>query len=251
MSTLALSRAGVGVADHRDADATDGGDVVWAYNLPVPAALGANVRRVAPISLNRGRTFPPEVLTAEEVRALMRAASPRSSSGIRGRAIIVVLWRAGLRVNEALQLYPRDVDFGSGAVNVRRGKGSRQRIVGLDPAALAVLQLWEARRRKLGLTGRDPLFATYSRGQSFGRPVKDTYVRQLLQKLATRAGIEKRVHPHGLRHTHAFELAQEGVPMHVIRRQLGHSNLATTARYIDHLCPTEVIDAMRGRGWEL
>ena len=224
---------------------------VWSYNLPVPAGWPANVRRVAPVSLNKGKTFPPEVLSAAEVRALMRAASPRSSSGLRARAVIAVLWRGGLRIREALALFPRDVDVATGTVNVRRGKGRKQRMVGLDPAAIAVLELWMARRRRLGLTGRHPLFATYSRGQSFGQPVKCSYVRELLQKLAARAGIEKRVHPHGLRHTHAFELAQEGTPMHVIQKQLGHANLATTARYIDHLCPHEVIEAMRGRSWEL
>lgn len=224
---------------------------VWPYNLPVPAGWPSTVVRVAPKSVNKGRTFPPEVLTAEEVRALLRAASPRSSSGIRARALIVVMWRGGLRIAETLNLVPHDVDPTAGTVNVRRGKGGKQRIIGLDPDALAVLELWLARRRRLGLTARHPIFATYSRGQSFGRPVSQNQVSKQLKSLAARAGITKRVHPHGLRHTHAFELAQEGVPMHVIKEQLGHANLATTARYIDHLCPTQVIEAMRGRKWSL
>ena len=75
-------------------------------------------------------------------------------------------------------------------------------------------------------------------------------VRECFKDLARRAGIEKRVHPHGFRHTHASELAREGVPLHIIRAQLGHQDLATTARYVDHLAPWEVIDAIRNReGW--
>lgn len=224
---------------------------VWPHNLPVPAGWPQDTRRVSPPSFNKGRTFPPEPLSEREVKALMLAASPRSASGLRARALIVVMWRSGARIKEVLDLYPRDVDLERGIVNLRFGKGAKQRMVGIDPAGVAVLQVWMARRRKLGLTGRHPLFATYSRGQSFGERVKCSYVRQLLQRLAKRAGVEKRVHPHGLRHTHAFELAQEGVPMHVIQKQLGHSNLATTARYIDHLCPSEVIEAIRGRDWQL
>lgn len=224
---------------------------VWPYNLPIPASWPANTRRVPPRSRNKGRRFPPEPLTRDEVRALMRAANPRSSSGIRARALIVVMWRTGARIKEVCDLLPADVHRDVGAINLRRGKGDRQRMVGLDPDGMAVLELWLQRRRKLELSGRHPLFATYSRGQSHGRRMSDAYARQLLQRLADRAGVEKRVHPHGLRHTHAFELAQEKIPLHVIQRQLGHSNLATTARYVDHLCPSEVIDAMRARAWSL
>jgi integrase len=74
-------------------------------------------------------------------------------------------------------------------------------------------------------------------------------VRDMLKRHAEKAGIGKRVHPHGFRHTHAAELAREGVPLHVIRRQLGHSDLAVTARYIDHLAPEEVVAAIRAREW--
>jgi integrase len=72
-----------------------------------------------------------------------------------------------------------------------------------------------------------------------------------VKRLAAKAGIEKRVHPHGLRHTHAAELAREGVPMNVIQAQLGHSSLATTSRYLAHVAPQHVVEAMKAREWEL
>lgn len=77
------------------------------------------------------------------------------------------------------------------------------------------------------------------------------YVRAMIQRWAKKAGIEKRVHPHRLRHSHAAELANEGTPLHVIQQQLGHSGLATTDRDIPHLAQQEVVMAMQGRNWTL
>jgi site-specific recombinase XerD len=74
-------------------------------------------------------------------------------------------------------------------------------------------------------------------------------VRTALPRLARRAGISKRVHPHGLRHTHAYELMMEGVPMAIIQRQLGHLSLATTNTYLAHIAPKEVIEAIGKREW--
>jgi integrase len=72
----------------------------------------------------------------------------------------------------------------------------------------------------------------------------------LLPRLARGAGIPKRVHPHGLRHTHAAQLAREGVPLNVIQAQLGHSNIATTSHYLQHVAPQQLIRVMRGRAWD-
>jgi integrase len=69
--------------------------------------------------------------------------------------------------------------------------------------------------------------------------------------LARKAGIEKRVHPHGLRHTHAYELMMEGVPVPIIQQQLGHSSLATTDRYVGHLAPIDLIARMQEREWDV
>lgn len=72
-------------------------------------------------------------------------------------------------------------------------------------------------------------------------------VRRRLQEIIRTAGIAKRVHPHGLRHTFAAELREEGVDIAVIRKQLGHVGLMATLRYLDHLHPRDVIAAMRDR----
>jgi len=78
--------------------------------------------------------------------------------------------------------------------------------------------------------------------------MSDAYVRVMLKRLTAKAGIDKRVHAYGLRHT-AAQLRAEGVDIAIISRQLGHTSITTTARYLDHLAPTAVIEAMRQRNW--
>lgn len=202
------------------------------------------VKTAEPALSNKGQTFPAEILTGDEVSALIRAASTRSSSGIRARALIAVLYRGGLRISEALALEPKDLDEKAGTVTVLRGKGKRRRVVGLDPAAFALIERWMDRRRSLKVPARRRLFCTLK-----GEPLDDSYVRRLLPRLGRRAEIEKRVHAHGLRHAHASQLAAEGLPVNLIQRQLGHSSLATTSRYLDHIAPEDLIDAMRQREW--
>jgi site-specific recombinase XerD len=198
------------------------------------------------VPANKGRKLPPEPLSPDEVKALIRACSKRAATGIRNRAMIVVLYRAGLRISEALALLPKDLDAQASTIRVLHGKGDHDRVVGLDAGAWAVVELWLHKRAAAGITGRSPVFCTLK-----GKRVKPAYVRTLLPRLARKAGIDKRVHAHGLRHTHAYELATEGTPIHVIQAQLGHASVATTDRYIRHLNPAAVVEAMKARAWTL
>ena len=195
---------------------------------------------------NKGQRLPVEILTNQEVKALIRASSNRAPTGIRNRALIVILYRGGLKAGEALHLKPSNVDSQEGTVTVLHGKGDRRRTVGVDPEAMAVIMRWIDRRHELGVNGLAPLFCTLK-----GRPLKASYLRTVLKRLADRAGINKRVHPHGLRHTMAYELMMEGVPMPIIQHQLGHASLATTERYLRHIAPKDMIKAMRDRSWRL
>jgi len=180
------------------------------------------------------------------VKALLRACSKRAATGVRNRALIVVMYRAGLRVGEALALLPKDLDPANGTLRILHGKGDRHRVVGLDAGAWAILQNWLDRRAAAGINGRARVFCTLA-----GKPIKSAYVRALLPRLARKAGIDKRCHAHGLRHTHAYELAGEGTPLPIIQAQLGHQNAATTDRYLRHLHPAAVVKAMQSRAWTL
>jgi site-specific recombinase XerD len=193
---------------------------------------------------NKGQKLPPEPLTQAEVNGLIGACSKRAPTGIRNRALIAVLYRAGLRVSEALALLPKDLDANASTIRVLHGKGDKSRVVGIDMGAWGLLQNWLDRRAALGINGRAPVFCTLD-----AKPMKAAYVRAMLPRMAKRADIAKRVHAHGLRHTFAFEVAGENTPLNVIQAQLGHSSLAVTDRYVRHLNPTAVVEAMKARQW--
>jgi len=178
----------------------------------------------------KGVKYPAEPLTTNEVKALMRVCG-RGRTAVRNRALIAVLSRAGLRISEALALQPKDVGQ-DGTIRVLHGKGDRSRVVAIDPGTAAILQLWLDRRPTSNY-----IFCTLR-----GERVKASYVRGLLPRLGKRAGIAKRVHAHGLRHGMAVDLLREGVSMDVISGALGHSSLATTAVYLQHLAAEQLKD---------
>jgi site-specific recombinase XerD len=197
------------------------------------------------VAVKNAAKLPVEILTADEVQSLLKGCSNRCPTGVRNRALIVCLWRAGLRIGEALALLPKDLNAKAGTLRVLHGKGDKARTVALDPQALAVLQRWlDWRQERLGLTGRQPIFCTLE-----GGALADAYCRGLFKRLGKKAGIVKRCHPHGLRHTHATELLSEGATMGIISKQLGHTSIATTARYLDHIQPQAVLDFVGGRKW--
>lgn len=111
-----------------------------------PATLSSFHQGRAP--RNKGLRYPPDPPTVEEIIAVMRAAGD-APEGLRLRAAIVVLWRAGLRISEALALGETDLDPHRGAVLVRCGKGGKRREVGMDRWAWEQLEPWIALRQTL------------------------------------------------------------------------------------------------------
>src|SRR5215207_9342144 len=135
--------------------------------------------------------------------------------GWRVRAVIVVLWRAGLRICEALALAEADLDPRRGSLLVRRGKGGRRREVGMDDWAWEQLEPWLTARVELPI---GPLFCVVN-GPTRGRPWSASAARSDLRHVARQAGVRRRFAPHQLRHAHAVEMAREGVPLIVIQRR--------------------------------
>jgi integrase/recombinase XerD len=196
---------------------------------------------------NKGRKYPPEVLTADECYRLMDACGTRPA-GDRNRALIATMWRAGLRCAEACALYPKDVELDRGRITVLNGKGSKRRVCAIDPGGAEILRAWEARRIEVGIPRTDAYFCVVT-GASKGLPISTEQVRETFKRLRPIAGIEKRVHPHGLRHSFAAYLAELGVPLMHIQAALGHTSLAVTERYVSHLNPSVMLDTLCAVEW--
>ena len=172
---------------------------------------------------------------------MMRQAG-HDRHGLRVRALIAVLWRAGLRISEALALNETDIDERRGSLlsatarvtsAARPGwtsSGSSSSPPGWRTACLA------ARTVVLRINGA-----------TRGRRWSATAARAGLRQLAVDAGVRRRFAPHQLRHAHAVELAREGVAINVVQRQLGHTDLGTTSTYLQGIDPSEIIDAVRSR----
>jgi site-specific recombinase XerD len=204
--------------------------------------------RVGRPAANAGREFPVEILEHSEVDRLIAACSRRGPSGLRNRAMIAVMFRGGLRVAELVALEPRDLDERLRSITVRRGKGHKRRMVSLDARAWAVLEAWLAARAKLPIARGRKLFCTIARDKlGPGRPLGTPYVRNMLKERAKKAGIDKRVHPHGLRHAFAFGLLVDGFDLKQVQMAMGHSSLQTTDRYVSHHMPVSVLRALSDR----
>lgn len=196
---------------------------------------------------NKGKRYIPDPPTDEEFLRLLDACPP-GKAGHRNRTLLVLLRRTGLRISEALDLKPLDLDLEACTVLVRCGKGGKMRKVGIDRQAAAVVSDWLKARERLGLDHTTPVFCGVNKGAE-GSHLQTGYIRTLLPRLARQAGISRRIHAHGLRHALAVELARRGVPVPYIAIQLGHESVATTTKYLVGLSPQEVIDVMALLTW--
>jgi integrase len=177
--------------------------------------LDAAGRRRSPVTLpqfhagrsprNKGMRYPADPPTVEEIVAVMRRAGDRVH-GRRLRGLIIVLWRAGLRIHEALALAEADLDQRRGSLLVRRGKGGRRREVGMDDWAWEQLLPWLDTRAELPV---GPLFCVVN-GPTRGRPWSPSAARSELRRTAREAGVRRRFAPHQLRHAHAVEIGPRG-----------------------------------------
>ncbi len=161
----------------------------------------------------------PTVRSPEEVAALLETASPG-----RDRAFLqTAAYACGLRLRELLGLEVDDVDSARMVVRVRHGKGAKQRQVPLSPRLLGELRAYWTwhRSRPFVFPGGRP-----------GRPLTDTAVQKIVQRVRRRAGITRRCSPHTLRHSFATHLLESGVDLFTLKALLGHESLGTTTRYL-------------------
>ena len=174
----------------------------------------------------RPRTVP-RTLSATEAEKLVEAATGSTPRAIRDRALVELLYGAGLRVSEAIGLVKASVDLEHRIVRVL-GKGGKERLVPLGrPAAEALRRYMALGRPHLDRRHRPDLFLN-ARGGALTR----AGAFLILRRLADRAGLEPgRVHPHLLRHSFATHLLEGGADLRSVQEMLGHADVGTTERY--------------------
>lgn len=171
--------------------------------------------------------YLPETLSAAEVEKLIASAAGGTPLELRDRAIVELLYASGLRVSELCGARLENLDLEKGFIRVV-GKGNKQRLVPVGSGAR------EAIDRYLRL-GRPELVGKRTGGEVFlsvrGRKLTNQRIWQLLVALGKRAGLDKEVHPHMLRHSFATHLLEGGADLRIIQEMLGHADISTTQIY--------------------
>lgn len=166
----------------------------------------------------------PDVLSVEEIDALLRTFDITTAKGCRDSAIVEVLYSTGLRVTELVTLRINDLFFGEGYVRVI-GKGDKQRLVPISSAARDKIQLY-MEFRKPEKPSESTLFLN-----NRGKPLTRVMVFTIIRQAAERAGITKSISPHTLRHSYATHLLEGGANIRQVQELLGHESISTTEVY--------------------
>ena len=170
--------------------------------------------------------YLPEVLSVEEVSAILESVDLKAPFGLRDRAILEVLYGCGLRVSEAAGLRISHVHLPEGFVDVI-GKGDKQRLVPLgEVAADAIRAYLPARPVPAERAFEDILFLN-----RFGRPLSRVSIFKLVKSQAMVAGVRKEISPHTFRHSFATHLIENGADLRIVQEMLGHESILTTEIY--------------------
>lgn len=168
----------------------------------------------------------PDRLDVDEIGAVLEAPDRSTLAGLRDRALLELLYAAGLRVAELVALDVDDVAFADRTVRVL-GKGRKERIVPFGGKAASALRDWlAASTERRARTDAEALFLNLRGGR-----LTDRSVRRVLDGAVTRAALLRGVHPHALRHSFATHLLESGMDLRAIQELLGHARLSTTQRY--------------------
>ena len=169
----------------------------------------------------------PEVLSIEEIDAMIAQIDMSKAEGHRNRAIIEMLYGSGLRVSELIELKLSNIYREEGYMRIL-GKGSKQRLVPISPIADEQFSYWLADRNMLDIKpeATDIAFLNH-----YGRQLTRAMIFTIVKRLAEAAGIQKTISPHTLRHSFATHLLQNGADLRIIQQLLGHESIVTTEIY--------------------
>jgi integrase/recombinase XerD len=187
--------------------------------------LDGHIKRHPTEDLDTPQRFAylPQFLTEDEIDQLLAAPDIATEAGVRDRALLEIMYAAGLRVSEMVSLKQADVDLQAGLV-VCHGKGSKERRVPLGKSAIHWLQQYNAIRAGYGKPSSLHLFVNR------GKPLTRQFAWAMIKRYAAKAGV-KDISPHTLRHSFATHLLQHGADSRSVQALLGHSDISTTQIY--------------------
>ena len=169
----------------------------------------------------------PEALSVPEVEKLLAAPDSRKRQGLRDAALLELLYASGLRASEIASVKVGQLDLENGSLRVI-GKGSKERMVPVGKKARQALSryLQRARGEWVGDVTVDALFVSRQ-----GKPLSRQTVWGILKKYARKAGLQKKIYPHIMRHSFATHLLEGGADLRVVQELLGHADIVTTQIY--------------------
>ena len=164
----------------------------------------------------------PVILEPEEVQKLLKQPNRRYPTGLRNKAMMSLMLYCGLRVSEVINLRPGNINLTKGKLRVESGKGNKDRDLAIPEYLTELLDSWRKKRPEASF-----FFSTLK-----GKKLIVRYLQQMIKRYALKAGINKRVSPHTLRHTYATQYYRQTKDIETLRRILGHSDISTTTIYI-------------------
>jgi len=176
----------------------------------------------------------PDTLNNQERTALLSQPNKKARTGLRDLAMIRLMLNAGLRSSEVLNISVEDVDWISGKLIIRHGKGNKDRIMWLNEDDLEIIKEWKE------IKPSSPVLFTTLKGNK----INDRYLRAMVKRRAKKTDITKDVHPHLLRHTFATDLLRSTKNIRLVQKALGHASLSSTMIYT-HVYDEELESALK------
>lgn len=177
----------------------------------------------------------PVILEPEEARELLKQPNKRYLTGIRNKALLSIMLNMGLRLNESISIKPGNMNLTKRKLRIVDGKGKKDRDLFIPELTALLLEEW----KKVKPSNTDYFFTTLKGGK-----LSDKYVQSMVVRYGEKAGIDKKISPHTLRHTFATAHYRQKKDIETLRMILGHSSITTTQIYVT-LANIDVENGMR------
>ena len=181
----------------------------------------------------------PTFLSIDEIKNLLNVFDETKPTEYRDKTMVLVMYSAGLRVSELINLEKRSINFEEKLITLK-GKGNKERFVPLNYIALEYLNNYLSQNKNNKVFSKSKYLFINKKD---GKPLTRQYFFVELNKYAKRAGIDKKISPHTLRHSFATHLLENGADLRVVQELLGNSKIETTQIYT-HLSTKKILDAL-------